>query len=291
MDKNLCISFTKPDMISAEAAPQVRIHADRLDDSSLEKYLDTNSEKHIYIDTSDECLTKNIEHMRKLQELKKYDNWTLQIPVKEIIKQDKTGPIVDRTKFQAIKDCCNSYMFTDLIGQWEVLQFIISLEPSEVYITNILGFCIPDVENELKNHKIGIRVYANWAQSAWDNGPGLTKFFIRPEDVDCYAEHCSGIEFMGDANIQEVMFDVYARGYWYGDLAEIIIGLDEHVDSRRLPHEFGEWRLGCKKRCICGKKCNLCMVMKGFSERLQTTETVITPKVKMKEEVENYKNF
>ena len=279
----LCLKYNNPNM-DITKAKQILIGEDRLDDETLEDFIKTNSDKHIYIEVKEHDLVKNINYMKKLQELKQYDNWTLQIPVRQIIKVDEVGPVIDAVKFNAIKDCCNRFMFSDKIGNWEVLQFILSLEPIEVYITDMLGFCLPDVKKVCKD--VGIRIYANWAQSAWDNSPDILKFYVRPEDLDVYNKFVSGIEFVGDTVIQEVMFNTYSRGYWYGDLAEIIIGLNTHIDSRRLPHEFGAYRVGCRKRCICGSHCGVCRAMQKFVERMEKTSTMITPKVKIKEELE-----
>lgn len=272
----LCINYTQPEMEHIEEAEQIKIDESRLNDETLEQFLENNADKHIYI-TIESNIIKDITKMRKLQEIKKYDNWTLQIPIKLIMDDN----YINETRFSAIKDCCNKYMFTDLIGQWEILQFIISLKPSEVYITNILGFDLVNINKVCGG--IGVRVYANWAQSAWDDSPSIKKFFIRPEDIVDYEPYVSGIEFIGDANVQEVVFGAYSRGYWYGDLNEIIIGFEDSLDSRRLPHEFGANRIQCGKRCIQGRSCNLCRVMHEFVERMEKTETQIVPRAKNKE--------
>lgn len=271
----LCINYCAPDMEYIKEANQIKINEDRLEDKTLEEFIKVNEDKTIYI-TIDSNIIKDLSKMRKLQELKQYKNWILQIPVNLILDQG----YVNDTKFNAVKDCCNKYMFTDLIGQWEILQFMLSLNPCEVYITNILGFDLVNVQKTCGG--VGVRVYANWAQSAWDDSPAIKKFFIRPEDVVDYEPYLSGIEFIGDANVQEVMYKVYNRGYWYGDLAEIIIGLEDFIDSRRLPQQFGEYRIQCGKRCIQGRNCNLCRSMRQFAERMEKTESQVIPKAKTK---------
>ena len=266
----LCVLYDGADSLYAKEAKQVKI-VFRPESENLEKYIETNQEKQIYMLLKPEYFT--LENMKRIESLKKFENWTLILPVELILDAKKK---LDMVKFNAIKDCCNKYMFTDMIGNWEVLQFILSLEPSEVYLTNMLGFCIPDAKKVCGS--TGIRLVANMAQTAWDSSPDLTKFFIRPEDVDVYTPYISGIEFVGDAPIQEVCYKVYNRGYWYGDLCELIIGFDDHVDSRTLPPQFGEYRLKCKKRCITGSKCTLCNSMKVFSEKLKEANLRIIPK-------------
>jgi hypothetical protein len=275
--ERICVLYDGEDNKYAAEAHQVKIifHPES---KNLEKYIEQKQDKHIYIELKPECYT--LENMKRLQELKKFDNWTLQISVSMILDKQKK---VDNNKFNAIKDCCNRYMFTDLIGNWEVLQFIIALKPSEVYITNMLGFCIPDLMVVLNDTEIKIRLICNLAQSAWEDSNDLTKFFIRPEDMEAYnVPIISGFEFAGDNPIQEVCYKVYNRGYWYGDLKELIIGFKDSVDSRCLPPNFGRYRMNCRKRCISGRNCYLCKSMKYFSEKMKQTNTQIIPPAKLK---------
>lgn len=276
MDKKekLCVLYDGTDNMYQAEASQVKIIYHE-ESKNFEKYIEQNIDKQIYVELKPKDFTKSALH--RLQEIKCFDNWTLQIPVSMILDDKKK---VDDIKFVAIKDCCNRYMFIDLIGNWEVLQFILSLKPSEVYITNILGFCLQDVQKECKD--VGIRLIPNMAQTAWDNSPELTKFFIRPEDIEVYAPYVSGFDFVGDNAIQEVCYKVYSRGYWYGNLRELIIGFEEDLDSRRLPPQYGEYRLNCKKRCITGSRCHLCRAMKEFTETMEKTQTEIIPPAKRK---------
>lgn len=268
----LCIYYCNPEMEYVKDAQQIKIDF-RPEDPTFEEFVNTNAEKHLYIQLIQPDIFKKGDDLRFLQSLKKYDNWTLQIPLSYL----KTDGKLDENKFAAIKDCCNKYMFTDLIGNWEVLQFILSLEPSEVYLTNILAFSLEDAKRVCKD--VGIRLYANWAQSAWDDISAINKFFIRPEDISFYEEFVSGIEFQGPYTIQDVCFKVYTRQYWYGNLSELIIGLGDDLDSRRFPEYFGLLRTNCKKRCITGGNCSACRTMKEFMKRMEKTDTMIIPHV------------
>ena len=279
--EKLCVLYDGQDNQFAKEASQIKIifHSES---KNLEEYIKINQEKNIYMVLNPESYT--LDNLKRIKNLKEYTNWTLLFPVSMILDKNKK---VDDIKFNALKDCCNSYIFTDLIGNWEVLQFVISLQPKEVYITNILGFFIPDVKKVCDAAGgIGIRVIANSAQSAWEGSLSLTKFFIRPEDVDVYAPYLSGIEFIGDNTIQEVCYETYKRGYWFGDIGEIIIGFNDVMDSRRLPPKYGEYRLKCKKRCVTGSQCHLCKAMKEFTKQMEKTKTMVVPPSRMKHKEE-----
>ena len=269
----ICLLYDGADNMYAKEATQVKIRF-RPSSKNFEKYIELNQDKHIYIEFNPDYFSD----IKRLQNVLQFDNWTLQIPFDMIVDKSRK---VDKIKFNAIKDCCNRYMFTDLVGNWEVLAFILTLNPSEVYITNMLGFHLPQVKKICDKAGAGVRIITNLAQSAWDESSSLTKFFVRPEDLEVYAPFVSGFEFSGPNNYQEVCYRAYTRGYWYGNLREIIIGLDEDLDSRRLPAQYGEYRLNCKKRCMTGGKCTLCKTMKGFSEELEKINMGVIPPVKL----------
>ena len=269
----LCMYYDNPDM-DITKAQQIKIDY-RPNDETLEQFIETNAGKHIYLVVDREDLFQTKEHLERLKNLRQYKNWTLQIPLKTIANRDK----VDEVKFNAIKDCCNYYMFTDLIGNWEVLQFIISLQPTEVYLTNILGFCLDQAAIVCKRAGMRIRVYCNLAQSSWDGLSAIKKFFIRPEDIRYYEQYVDGgFEFKTPTSVaQEVIYEAYERGYWYGNLSEIILGFDTSLDSRRLPTTFGVIRSECHKRCITGSSCSTCRAMEQFAELMEKTSSQVIP--------------
>jgi hypothetical protein len=272
----LCIYYNHPDM-DLQDCDQIKIDY-RPQDNSLREFVNRHENQHIYITVAEDTSLSQLNLLREGgNKIIQYSNWTLQIPLNYIINST-TGKI-DLIKFNAVKDCCNSYMFTDLIGNWEVLQFVLTLRPTEVYITNILGFCLPGVSAVCAKAGARIRVYANVAQSAWEDSPSIKKFFIRPEDIWYYKNYINGgFEFKTlDSASQQVIYKAYKDEKWYGDLSEIIIGLDESLDSRRLPPSFGALRAECNKRCITGSSCSACRSMQSFSKILEKTNAQILP--------------
>lgn len=267
MKDNLCLYYCGPDMQHVNDVQQIKIDFKPQDDT-LEEFIKRNEQKTIYIQAEEP-----LEHYKVFKNLKQYNNWVLQFPVKYIIIQENGKDVIDEVKFSALKDCCNRYMLTDLVGQWEVLQFVLSLKPCEVYITNILCFSMDKVKKECGD--VGLRMYVNWAQAAWDGIPAVRKFFVRPEDIELYDAYNVSIEFKGNAKVQDIMYEVYNQGYWFGDLSEIIIGLDDSLDDRRIPNKFGYLRLNCNKMCVQGVSCHACRVFQKFTKTLEKTDTMI----------------
>lgn len=266
-----CIKYTNPDMKNVDKAGQIKIEY-RPQDTTLKDFLILNRDKRVYIEITNENFFSSKEQMLLFKNLVEDEetgaNWTIQMPVKFIY--DAEVGHIDQTRFEILKASAPHYMFTDLIGNWEILDFIITLKPSEVYLTNILAFDLPKAFRALTEwNEIGIRLYANWAQSAWDAGPALTKFFIRPEDAIYYEPYVTGIEFQGTSAIQDEMWDTYAiKKKWYGNLGEIIIGFTESLDSTRLPKLFGKSRACCGKRCVQGSICTICRTSREFAQTL-----------------------
>lgn len=273
--EKLCILYDGSDNKYVKEANQIKIIYHKTS-KNFEKFIETNQNKTIYIEIKKEDF--ELETLKRIQGIKEYQNWILQLPIDLILTEEKK---VDNNKFLAIKDCCNYYMFLDLIGNWEILQFVLTLNPKEVYLTNLLCFQLEDAKKICDKHNVGIRLIPNLAQSAWNDSPNLTKFFIRPEDIEIYEPFVSGFDFYGENVIQEICYEWYVKGYWFGDLQEIIENFNTHLDSRRLPPDFGEYRLKCKKRCMTGSSCHLCQRMKDFSDKLEDMGMQILPKAKM----------
>lgn len=270
--QKLCTLYDGTDNMFEREAHQVKIIFHQ-ESKNFEKYIEQNQDKIIYIQLN----LEDFKNIARLKNIKEFDNWVLQIPIDMILTKDRK---VDTIRLNAVKECCNKYMFTDYVGNWEILQFILTLNPAEVYITNILGFCLEQVKLVCDRAGAGIRLIPNLAQSAWQDSPDITKFFIRPEDMGIYMQFVSGFDFVGPNNVQEVCYQAYSRGYWYGDLNEIITGLNDSIDSRRLPNEFGTYRANCKKRCITGSGCHLCKTMATFSKELEKINIGIKPPIK-----------
>lgn len=274
----ICTLYDGEDNNYQAEAKQVKIIYHK-NSKNLEEYIKNAAEegKIIYIEIDATAINK--EDLYRLQNLCQFDNWILQFPLK--IVSTNNDNTIDKNKLNAVTSCCNKYMFLDMASDWEVLNYFLSLNPCEVYITNSLCFDLPNVKKVCGD--VGIRIIANVAQSAWTDSSAITKFFVRPEDVVYYEPFLSGIDFFGENIIQEIMYKAYVRGYWLGNIEEFIIGFNDNVDNRRLPPDFGEKRIGCKKRCMSGSGCKLCIRMKEFGQRLEKTDMIIKPLAKRKD--------
>ena len=263
-----CIKYTRPglkDMEILKEAEQIKIEFDPKDET-LEEFIDRYADKHIYIQIVDGIFFKTLEDMNRIKALKEKKNWSL------IVNFDD----VPGAKVELLKEICNQYIFADMVDEWEDLQELFSYGVSEVYITNSLGFDLERLKRECGKRDVKIRAIANVAQCRnVAVTPPIKRFFIRPEDVEVYSDYIHSIEFDGDQTVQEVCWKAYSRGYWWGDLSEIIMGLGKELDDRRLPDNYGPLRSICGQRCITGGGCQVCRAIVDFAEILEKTDSII----------------
>lgn len=161
------------------------------------------------------------------------------------------------------------YFFDKVVSNLDELNYILRLCPSAIYVGNELGFSIEKVSKICKNRKIEIRVYPNVAQSMCPKDPeNFKKFFIRPEDVNLYEQYVDYFEFFGTIDRQPVLYEIYNDEKWFGDLDNLIIGLEKTIYSPQIVPYFGIRRLNCGKRCVY-EECDFCDTIAGIADTLK----------------------
>lgn len=171
--------------------------------------------------------------------------------------------------FHLLEEECLPFFFEEKCGNFDELIGQIRLKVSDVYITNELGFYLPEIAQMCKDKHVKIRVIPNMAQSGTELvSNDLTKFFIRPEDLHLYEDYIDVIEFMTDRiELQPTLYSIYKEERWDGDLNQIIYGFKDSIINNTIMPIFGETRLKCKKRCCFGK-CDICSYIKSISNEL-----------------------
>lgn len=180
--------------------------------------------------------------------------------------------------YEELKKRRLNFFFASRIRDWDTFHGMIELGVSDIYIVENLGFELDLLGPVAHAAGVSIRVFGNICQNSWAPRSGLKSFFIRPEDVPFYEPYVDVIEFFGvQKHEQEVMYKVYAIDKkWFGNLAEIIIGLNMDLDSRCLVAAFAPSRISCGKKCLKGKPCNICDRILELSQTLQDNEMMIT---------------
>ena len=193
------------------------------------------------------------------------------------IKFDIQLPFYNQKFMEELKDTDLKYFFKAAANSWDKFTSLISQNVSDIYITDELAFELDKVAEIAHKNNIKVRIYPNIAQSRWDKLSDILKFFIRPEDIEMYEPYVDVCEFYGDKAQQ---IDTYYKIYqedkkWFGDLQEIIIGLDSKIDSRYIIPRFAEKRIKCGKDCLKGGKCEMCKRILDLSEQLENAHLIV----------------
>lgn len=193
------------------------------------------------------------------------------------IKFDIQLPFYNQKFMEELKDTNLKYFFKAAANSWDKFTGLISQNVSDIYITDELAFELDKVAEIAHKNNIKVRIYPNIAQSRWDKLSDILKFFIRPEDIEMYEPYVDVCEFYGDKAQQ---IDTYYKIYqedkkWFGDLQEIIIGLDSKIDSRYIIPRFAEKRIKCGKDCLKGGKCEMCKRILDLSEQLENAHLIV----------------
>ena len=162
-------------------------------------------------------------------------------------------------EIQILKDNKIDFFFQTRASDWDTFHGLKNLGVSDIYIVEALAFELDKLGPVAHASAISIRVFANVCQQSWRQGDQLKSFFMRPEAIAAYDSYVDIVEFFGNTNEQEVMYEVYAiHGKWFGNLNEIIVGLDMKIDSRFILPVFDAARVKCGKKCLKGGKCKIC---------------------------------
>ena len=103
-------------------------------------------------------------------------------------------------------------------------------------------------------------------------------FFIRPDDIEKYAEYIDTFILSTNTNIESLntLYEIFAKDKtWFGDLKEIIPNLSESIDNRCLLSTFAEKRLNCGRRCLSGGNCSICKQMFDLANTLNKNNLIL----------------
>lgn len=267
-----CIDFNKNNIPSD--IDEINIQYDKI--LSLEALTKLNNEqnKRFNICFNEENAT--LENVKKILDLNNKNFY---------LKFIKRTPEIDKIK-ETYKDI---KLFFDIkANTWSTFIGLVNYRVTDIYITELLGFELDKISKIAKNNNIQIRTFPNIAQTSWTDNNDITKFWIRPEDISIYEPYIDVCEFYGDINNFNIYYKIYKKDKkWFGNLKEIIIDLQENLDSRFIIPEFAQKRTRCGCRCLKGDNCKLCYEIIDLSKSLEKANLIVTKKKKEEEEERN----
>ena len=182
----------------------------------------------------------------------------------------------DKKITDILKETDLKYFFQIHANNWDTFTGLVNLGVSDIYVTENLAFELDKVAEIAHKKNIKIRTYPNVAQSRWEELEDIYKFFIRPEDIEVYEDYVDVCEFYGLAKEVDTFYKIYAKDKkWFGDLKEIIIGLNNSLDSRYIIPRFALNRIKCGKKCLKDSKCQICNRILDLSENLKEAKLIV----------------
>ncbi len=151
------------------------------------------------------------------------------------------------------------YFWSYPVTTFYELQGLIDLGVSQVLLDAPLFFQLPIVKSVCK--KIEIRLIVNRCFNGYmKRKNGICGTYIRPEDVEVYAQYVDHLEFDIDTLEKELtLYNIYTIDKkWPGNLNMLLSYLNYHVDNRgfdNLPNPTGEQHYFAKRRINCGQRC------------------------------------
>lgn len=182
----------------------------------------------------------------------------------------------DNNSMEDIVECGVPFFFGNRVNNWDEFLGFVELGVTDIYIVEDLCFELDKISIIAHNEGIQLRTYPNVAQSSWKYAPDIKKFWIRPEDMITYEKYIDVCEFFGSEQHMSTLLKIYKKDKkWFGDLQEIIIGLNQPLDSRFVIPRFAERRVGCGKECLKGGKCQLCDRVVSLSKTLKNANLMV----------------
>lgn len=174
------------------------------------------------------------------------------------------------------------HYYNEFVTDWDKFQGFLHLNVTDIFIAENLAFDLKNLSINAKKYNKSLRSFCNICESSWDDTPSLKTFFIRPNDITLYKKYIDTFEFYEDENsIAKIntLYKIYTKdNKWFGKLNEIIVGYEGEEDNRFIISNFGEKRLNCKKRCMCGiePNCHICDRIVELSKTLKDKNLFVT---------------
>lgn len=185
-------------------------------------------------------------------------------------------PQIDISYIKQLKDHSIDFYFNTIVTNIDEFNNFLKLGVTDIKIGGWLGFYAKYLSKIAKKNNTLLRACPDFC-SGYDEVSFKT-FFIRPEDIDTYANYIDTFQFIHDPTRINTIYEIYVKDKkWDGKLREIIIGYIGDEDSRFIIPTFAEIRTRCKKRCAYDTdvSCQICNRIMDLGESLDKNDYMI----------------
>ena len=202
------------------------------------------------------------------------------IPILKKLQQEHEDMAVrlqSDNNYELLREAGIPYFFDNFCNTDEEVYVYVKSGASDVYVAETLGFSLEKISAYCHNKGVKVRVIPNIAQHKATLGkyiPDYYKFFIRPEDTEIYEKYVDVFEFVAPGDRLSVFYSVYKGRVWFGDLKNLIIGIQDNIYNPGIAPFFGPQRLNCEHKCM-QEKCNVCGEICKVAEKFKNLELEI----------------
>ena len=274
-----CIDFNKDSKI-LDKVDEINIQYDRIqDENALSQYCEEHKKQRINVCIDDlESGLKEGKIAAMLEYQDKHQDYNVYIRLDG--KNEELGILL--SKYPNAK-----FYFSTKINDWDRVIGYIEYGVSDIYIVEGLGFELDKIAAIAHEKNVQIRVFPNVAQTTWNDLDDLKKFWIRPDDIDFYSQYVDVCEFFGENEKNDILYNIYKKDKkWFGDLREIIIGLNTNIDGRYIVPRFVKKRVRCCRECLKGGNCQMCEYIRDLSNNLEKAGLMVTMEKEKEEEID-----
>lgn len=169
------------------------------------------------------------------------------------------------------------FFYSSFARCYEAAAHMVAHGATDLYIVEGLAFDLKNLQY-FRNKGVKLRVFPDIAQHA----PGcygvhfseMTKFWIRPEDVDEYDKYVDVMEFSHRNEKLSTIFEIYKQKQWLGEIKDIVSDFHMYIDNTSIAPYFGPSRISCQQKCMIGR-CNICMGIQDLAERFDKADIAI----------------
>lgn len=177
----------------------------------------------------------------------------------------------------------HNYPFYFIESAWTLEEFytFLSYPITDITLMGDMGFKLNKLSSYAHDKGVKIRVKPHMCNGSalTEAIPDILHFFIRPEDIESYEEYVDICDLYALDNKANFFYKVYAKQKkWFGNLKELILFMEDDIDSRSLIPAFGRYRVKCGHKCMYGR-CGICIAAENLGKTLQDGKMIFNKNI------------
>lgn len=244
-------------------------------DRQLLTFLEEHCDKRIVLIVRDMDNFYKAQEWLKLNAIKEaHPDWNFVVCFREICRFELFNSMLQ----ECCANLCIPFFTGYLVTSFDQLHYLCAQGVSDVYLGEDICFDLRRAKAVASSYGVQLRVFPNVAQASVRTSPALKKFFIRPEDVSIYEDVIDTFEFWGPLDRQAVLYKIYSKERWFGDLQALILDFDMSFDSRRVLPSFASIRKTCGRKCMKSEPCSICDTIHSISKKFENQNLMLKNK-------------